>query len=75
MYDNRKYVELNENGIVKRIHDIQAELILEGLQSRGLTKSLDAMKTLSTIGSSYGQGYPLEHLRKYMDAIELDIMH
>ena len=46
MYDNRKYVELNENGIVKRIHDIQAELILEGLQSRGLTKSLDAMKTL-----------------------------
>jgi len=24
---------------------------------------------------SYGQGYPLEHLRKYMDAIELDIMH
>jgi len=25
--------------------------------------------------SSYGQGYQLEHLRKYMDAIELDIMH
>jgi hypothetical protein len=40
MYDNRKYVELNENGIVKRIHDIQAELILEGLHSRGLTKGI-----------------------------------
>ena len=28
MYDNRKYVELNENGILKRIHDLQAELSL-----------------------------------------------
>ena len=46
MYHNRKYVELNENGIVKRIHDLQAELILEGLQTKGLTKSLDAMKVL-----------------------------
>ena len=46
MYNNRKYVELNENGIVKRIDDLQAELELVGLQTKGLTKSLDAMKAL-----------------------------
>ena len=46
MYNNRSYVELNEKGIVKRIRDLQAELVLAGLQIKGLTKSLDAMKAL-----------------------------
>ncbi|MDB4251589.1 hypothetical protein N9831_02665 [Amylibacter sp.] len=46
MYNNRSYVELNEKGIVERICDLQAELVLVGLQIKGLTKSLDAMKAI-----------------------------
>ena len=46
-----------------------AEVPLEAIDQLG------GWSSISTIGSSYGQGYPLEHLRKYMDAIELDIMH
>ena len=36
---------------------------------------LGGWSSISTIGSRYGQGYPLEHLRKYMDAIALDIKY
>jgi len=46
-----------------------AEVPLEAIDQLG------GWSSVSTIGSGYGQGYPLEHLRKYMDAIELDIMH
>jgi len=46
-----------------------AEVPLEAIDQLG------GWSSVSTIGSSYGQGYPLEHLRKYMDAIGLDTRH
>jgi hypothetical protein len=36
---------------------------------------LGGWSSISTIGSGYGQGYPLEYLRKYMDGIALDIKY
>ncbi|MDB4249236.1 hypothetical protein N9854_06415 [Amylibacter sp.] len=46
-----------------------AEVPLEAIVQLG------GWSSVSTIGSGYGQGYPLEHLRKYIDAIALNIMH
>ena len=46
-----------------------AEVPLEAIDQLG------GWSSVSTIGSRYGQGYPLEHLRKYMDAIALDIKY
>ena len=49
MYNNRKYVELNEEGILKRIEDIKKDLKLVGVQTKGLTTSLEAMEALLKI--------------------------
>jgi hypothetical protein len=46
MYNKRKDVELNEEGIWKRIKDIKKDLKLVGVQSKGLTTSLNAMEAL-----------------------------
>ena len=49
MNNNRKYVELNEEGILKRIEDIKKDLKLVGVQTKGLTTSLEAMEALLKI--------------------------
>ena len=40
MYNNRKYVELNEEGILKRIEDIIKDLKLVGVQPSVLQRAL-----------------------------------
>lgn len=42
----RPYVELNERGIVKRIKNLQENLVANGLEGKGLYQTLGAMQSL-----------------------------
>ena len=42
-----------------------AEVPLEAIDQLG------GWSSISTIGSSYGQGYSIEHLKKYLDIISM----
>lgn len=41
-----QYISLHEDGIVKRIVDVQADLLKHGLDQKGLNRSLDEMRRL-----------------------------
>lgn len=43
---SKKYTELDETGVVKRITDLQLDLQAHGLSNKGLAKTLDEMRRL-----------------------------
>jgi len=65
---------MHRQGVLGNDHMFRDRLRAAGVPLEAIDQ-LGGWSSISSIGSSYGQGYPLEHLRKYIDAFALDTRH